>query len=159
MPNYSGRIIANTLAESKNGKPSVKLQIRTDRDLDSGNSTDRTFYADLWLTDKAAEKSIETLREIGFQGDDLKQLNDPVLEGSMVEISTVWENYNGKDIEKVAYVNKVGSYANRGLKSLDPNKADKFAQKYNAMLRNKPKQAPAPKAETNNGEGDDDLPF
>lgn len=162
MANYSGTITSHALAESKNNHtPSVKLCIKADTCLDDGSAVDKTFYADLWLTDKSAQNTVKTLRDIGWQGMDFATLNDGNdLEGVAVEISTELETYEGNDYEKVRFVNKPGHFASRGVKAV--------VAKYNALLRNSPKpnaqaQKPAPKAgrvdASQYASHDEDLPF
>lgn len=165
MANYSGTITSHGLAESKNNHtPSVKLCIKATTCLDDGNACDKTFYADLWLTDNSAQNTIKTLRDIGWQGMDFSTLNGGNdLEGVEVEITTEVETYEGNDYEKVRFVNKPGHFANRGVKAMDANQAKVVVAKYNALLRNSPKptqtaQKPAQKAAPK-FEGDDDLPW
>ena len=153
MANYSGVITSHGLAESKNNHTtSVKLSIKATTCLDDGNAVDKTFYADLWLTDNSAQNTIKTLRDIGWQGMDFATLNGGNdLEGVEVEITTEVETYEGNDYEKVRFVNKPGHFANRGVKAMDANQAKAVVAKYNALLRNSPKptataQKPAQKA-------------
>ena len=170
MANYAGTITSHALAESKNNHtPSVKLCIKADKCLDDGNACDKTFYADLWLTDNSAQNTIKTLRDIGWQGMDFSTLNGGNdLEGVEVEITTEVETYEGNEYEKVRFVNKPGHYANRGVKAMDTNQAKAVVAKYNALLRNSPKptataQKPAQKAgrvdTVQHASTDDDLPF
>lgn len=170
MANYSGTITSHGLAESKNNHtPSVKLCIKATTCLDDGNACDKTFYADLWLTDNSAQNTIKTLRDIGWQGMDFSTLNNGNdLEGVEVEITTEVETYEGNDYEKVRFVNKPGHFANRGVKSMDANQAKAVVAKYNALLRNSPKpattaQKPAQKAgrvdAAQYASPDEDLPF
>jgi hypothetical protein len=170
MANYSGTITSHGLAESKNNHtPSVKLCIKATTCLDDGNACDKTFYADLWLTDNSAQNTIKTLRDIGWQGMDFATLNDGNdLEGVDVEITTEVETYEGNDYEKVRFVNKPGHFANRGVKAMDANQARAVVAKYNALLRNSPKpaataQKPAQKAgkvdAAQYASPDEELPF
>lgn len=170
MANYSGIITSHGLAESKNNKtPSVKLCIKATACLDDGNVCDKTFYADLWLTDNSAQNTVKTLRDIGWQGMDFATLNGGNdLEGVEVEITTEVETYEGNDYEKVRFVNKPGHFASRGVKAMDANQAKAVVAKYNALLRNSPKpaanaQKPAQKAgrvdAAQYASPDEDLPF
>lgn len=170
MANYSGIITSHGLAESKNNHtPSVKLCIKATTCLDNGNACDKTFYADLWLTDNSAQNTLKTLRDIGWQGMDFSTLNGGNdLEGVEVEITTEVETYEGNDYEKVRFVNKPGHFANRGVKAMDANQARAVVAKYNALLRNSPKptataQKPAQKAgrvdAAQYASPDEDLPF
>ena len=170
MANYSGTITSHGRAESKNNHtPSVKLCIKATTCLDDGNACDKTFYADLWLTDNSAQNTIKTLRDIGWQGMDFSTLNGGNdLEGVEVEITTEVETYEGNDYEKVRFVNKPGHFANRGVKAMDANQAKAVVAKYNALLRNSPKptataQKPAQKAgrvdAAQYASPDEDFPF
>ena len=170
MANYSGIITSHGLAESKNNHtPSVKLCIKATTCLDDGNACDKTFYADLWLTDNSAQNTIKTLRDIGWQGMDFATLNGGNdLEGFEVEITTEVETYEGNDYEKVRFVNKPGHFASRGVKAMDANQAKVVVAKYNALLKNAPRpatqvQKPAPKAgrmdAAQYASPDEDLPF
>lgn len=170
MANYAGIITSHALAESKNNHtPSVKLCIKAETCLDNNETADKTFYADLWLTDNSAQNTIKTLRSIGWQGMDFAELNGGnVLEGLAVEITTEVETYEGNDYEKVRFVNAPGHFANRGVKAMDANQAKAVVAKYNAMLKNSPRptataQKPAQKAgrvdAAQYASPDDDLPW
>ena len=157
MPNYRGTIMSHALAESKKSHtPSVKLHIRLDYDLDKQQPVvdGRVLYADLWLSDNAVDRTAETLRDIGYEGYDFEDLNGTCLEGYQVEITTDFEEYNGKSYEKVSFVNPVGHYASRGIKPVADGIAKNISRKYSAALRKfKPKDgvraavkpSPAPK--------------
>ena len=167
MANYSATITGHGLAVSKEKRtPSVKLSLKAHNDLDSGEACDKTFYADLWLSDNAAERTARTLRAIGWNGMDAAELNDgQTLVGIEVEISTEFEDYNGESREKVKFVNEAGNFAKRGVKPLDDNAARAIVSKFNALLKNTPRNAqkPAPKAgrvdTVQYASPDDDFPF
>ena len=137
MANYHAVILSNALAFSKEkGTPSVKLQIKTKTNLDNGLPVEKILYADLWLSENAKTRTIETLRAIGFAGNDITELNYPCLVGYEVEISTSFDDYKGNSYEKIDFVNEVGSFNNRGLKSIDDAAAKKLAASLNSVLRN-----------------------
>lgn len=140
MANYAGTIVAHALAESReNHTPSIKLQIQVHTDLDSRKPVDALYYADLWLTDKAVDKTMATLRALGYNEDTLEPLNDSnrmIMRGFPVEIKTRPEEYNGKVYDKVEYVNAPGSFASRGVSSCDDATAKRIASRYDAILRN-----------------------
>ena len=167
MANYSATITGHGFAESKNTHtPSIKFALKATYDLDAQQPVD---YADLWLSDKAIENTCKTLRDIGFNSDNMQDLNDSgVMVGVEVEITTEDDEYNGQVREKVKFMNAAGSYARRGVKPMDSTQAKKLAAKYNSALKNAQKRAPQHQpspdqfgATQGNGapEGDDDLPF
>lgn len=173
MATYKGTITGNGLAESKEKKtPSVHLQIKAEINLETKEGVDKTFYADLWLSDKAKERTVDTLRAIGFEGNSIAELNTPCLVGYEVEISTYFDDYNGK--EKVNFVNAIGSFAKRGVKPLDDNITRGLSARYDSLFRNKkatakpsinkaaataPQNAQNPTAPNLSSCAEDDLPF
>ena len=182
MPTYLATITGNAIAESKNNHtPSVHLQLKCEQDLEAKKGTDKVLYADLWLTDKAKEKTVETLRAIGYEGG-FAELNTPSLVGYQVEVSTYFEDYNGNSYEKVNFVNPVGSFAKRGVKPADAGIVRGLSAKYDSLFRSKkatgkavintaataaptqqnaPQQGNAPTAPGFDSQGGayDDLPF
>lgn len=138
MATYKATIIGNGLAESKEKKtPSVHLMLKAEFNLETKEAVDKTFYADLWLSDKAKERTVDTLRAIGFEGNSIAELNAPCLVGYEVEISTYFEDYNGNSYEKVNFVNAVGSFEKRGVKPLDDNITMGLSARYDSLFRNK----------------------
>lgn len=137
MANYSAVILSTALAESKEKHtPSVRLQLHATTKLETEEEVDKTFVADLWLSDKAVERTVKTLRDLGFQGQTMADLNYPeAMQGLLCEISTEMVEYNGETSEKVKFVNKPGSFANRGLKAASDDIAKSIAQRYDAALR------------------------
>lgn len=138
MAYYEGKIQSHALGESKeNHTPSVRLKVYAVLDQDTGAQVSKQFWVDLWLTDKAIQRTAETLRSLGFQGSSFAELNyGQDLVGAPVELVTEWEQYNGQDVERVKYVNAPGSYASRGIKACDDATAKRIASRYDAILRN-----------------------
>lgn len=178
MANYAATIVSTSLAESKEKHtPSVRMMVMTTRDLDNDTEVQKKFVADLWLSEKMAEKTVQTLRDLGFTGQTLIDLNFPdTMAGLECEVSTEMSEYNGQTTEKVRFVNKPGSFANRGLRSASDDMARSISQRFDAVLRTgkyhkPPQKGPAygqqrvaqPKAQqwpTNEPvDSADDLPF
>ena len=169
MANYSATITGHGFAESKNTHtPSIKFALKATYDLDAQQPVDKTFYADLWLSDKAIENTCKTLRDIGFNSDNMQDLNDSgVMVGVEVEITTEDDEYNGQVREKVKFMNASGSFAKRGVKPMDSNQAKALAAKYNMALKNAQKKGAPAQAKPKNGtvdandyaSPDEDLPF
>lgn len=137
MANYAATIVSTSLAESKEKHtPSVRMMVMTTRNLDDDTEVQKKFVADLWLSEKTAEKTVQTLRDLGFTGQTLIDLNFPdTMAGLECEISTEMSEYNGQTSEKVRFVNKPGSFANRGLRSASDDMARSISQRYDAVLR------------------------
>jgi hypothetical protein len=166
MANYSAVIVSTALAESKEKKtPCVRLLVNTVKCLDTDQEEKRQFYADLWLGEKAVDRTMKTLREIGWDGMSFYDLNmENTLVGTEIEISTAIEEWNGQSFERVKFVNKKGSYENRGLKPCGDDVARMIAHKYDSVLRggkvtrSKPNPPPGPAYGTADNPVDD-LPF
>lgn len=137
MANYSAVILSTALAESKEKHtPSVRMQLHATTRLETEEEVDKNFIADLWLSDKAVERTIKLLRDLGFQGSSMADLNYPeAMQGLLCEISTEMVEYNGETSEKVKFINKPGSFANRGLKAASDDIVKSIAQRYDAALR------------------------
>jgi hypothetical protein len=119
-------IAGNSLAEASTGTSSVKLVLQTLEEQP------RTLYADLWLSDKAFDATVKTLREVlGWQGTDFQELNEPIFVGAELDAVVDIEEYNGKLQHKVAFLNLPGRAT---AKPLDPAKASQLAARLNAKL-------------------------
>ncbi len=179
MANYSAEIVSTALGESKEKHtPFVAVQVKTIKCLDTDEETERKFTATLWLSDNAVERTVKTLRDLGFSGQTLVDLNYPdCMLGLLCEVSTAMEEYNGKTEEKAKFLNKPGSFANRGLRACSEDMAKTISQRFDAVLRtgkfHKPAQqnaaygraqarpaAPQQAHQWGDGDGDYvDLPF
>lgn len=170
MPNYIATIMSHGLAKSSvKGTPSVKLHLSAEKNLDTGDAVEgKIFYADLWMSEKTVDRTVETLRNIGYEGNSFEDMNGNCLEGTKVEIVTDFEDYQTQDgewktSEKVKYVNPVGSYGGRGVKPIDNKDAHDIARQYDSVLRAFKPKAKGPKKELlpakQNIPDDDDVPF
>lgn len=172
MANYTAEIVSTALGESKEKHtPFVRLQLQTITRLEDNQEIVQGFIADLWLSDKAVERTVKTLRELGFEGQTLADLNYPeTMKGLLCEISTEFVEYNGESKEKVKFVNRPGSFASRGLRSCPDDMAKSIASRFDACLRtgkfHKPAQkapaygrAIAPAQQEAYPDSADDLPF
>jgi hypothetical protein len=121
-----GTITGNALDQSNSGSPSVCIAITTHEE------GPRVLYANLYLTEAAFDSSVKVLREvIGWEGFDIRELNEPIFKGIEVTAACAWETYEGKDKFKVKFINKPGG---GGVKKLDPMQAETLARSLNARL-------------------------
>ncbi len=121
-------VTGNALAESKQkGTPSVKIALQTQ------DENPRTLYADLWLTDAAFDATVETLETVfGWGGMKLEELNEPVLVGIEVDAVCEIEEHEGREYEKVAFLNAPG--AGGGVKKMDDAQVKAVTSRLDAML-------------------------
>ena len=109
-----------------NKTPCVSVKLETVENVVTGEPCIDTVYASVWLTDKAFERTMETLTEVmGWDGDDLSDLDGTgLLEGKQVWVVLEEETWEGKTKTNVKYINKVGG---RPQVTLDPAKAKALA--------------------------------
>ena len=141
-------VTGNALSKSSNkGTASVKITLET---VAKEGEPSRPLWADLWLTEKTMERTIETLEKaLGWQGKSFAELNEPVLAGVEVVAVCEWEvDDQGRDREKVAFLN---STAGGGVKRAEADdvrsiasQADGFLALARANNPNKPKPQARP---------------
>lgn len=163
METYSAIVLSNCLAESKTNKtPSVRIQVRTEKNIDTGEEKNLTLTGDLWLTQNAAPYTCETLDKVfGFSECSFAALNLPILEGKKCEVAIEYEEYEGQSYPKIKFFNRPGSF--RPLEKMDAGHAIAVASSVDAALLayrqkkglGKPQQQ-TKQASTNEA---DDLPF
>lgn len=141
-------VTGNALAKSSSkGTASVKISLET-VPKDGSTEQPRTLWADLWLTEKTMERTIETLEKtLGWQGKSFAELNKPVLAGVEVVAVCEWEvDDQGRDREKVAFLNSTAGGGVKRAEDADVRSIASQADGFLAMARannpNKPKPAP-----------------
>lgn len=86
---------------------------------------------DGWLTEKAADRTIESLRYCGWQGEDLSDLHG--LDANEVDLVIEAEEYEGRTYPKVKWVNRAGGLSHKT--PLTGDKARFFAQMMKDRIR------------------------
>lgn len=115
------------LGESENGKPfvGVLFEVLT-ADAQEKHLTWRGFF-----TEATTERTIESLRYMGFEGDDLEQLVG--LDRNEVDLVVEDEEYDGKTYARVQWVNRAAAL--RVKQALTGDKAKSFAASMKAAFR------------------------
>lgn len=90
-----------------------------------------------FFSDNAWERTIESLRYIGFTGDDLTTLAEQPLD-QMVTITVEHNEYNEKTYARVAFVNALGGGAIQMKNPMGAGDVRKFAARMKASLKSKP---------------------
>jgi len=161
-------VLGNAIAVSKEKKtPSVKIALQTNDD-----KAQRTLYADLWLTDNAFEATCKTLEEVlGWQGEKLSELNEPILKGVEVDAVCEWESFTGAHgeewREKVVFLNRQGGGG--GIKKMEAGQVASVVSRLDAMLVARrrgqpgasapvPRRSAPPAARQNPPDGANDFP-
>ncbi len=137
---HNAKVVEHGIGTGKNA-PQVIVKFDTEEGEITG------YFS---LSDKAAEYTIKKVRAMGFQGDDMSQLNDgECILGNFCDIQVVHDDsYDGTMRVKVGFVNASGSGG--GGVSHDEASAG-MAMKFNALLKKEPKVAQP--------DIDEDLPF
>lgn len=119
IPAGTYRAIADsaTLTETKTGKEFIAVEFR----ITEGEMAGEVVPWAGWLTEKAEDRTLSSLRAMGWGGDilDLSGLDNAV------DVVVKHEEYNGNTSAKVAFVNTP-------RKKLDPGKAAALAARLKA---------------------------
>ena len=144
---FLAAVTATVFKESKEkGTPSINITFETSENVETKEPIIKKVYADLWLSEKAQDRSLETLiKTLGWNGDDLNELNGgDVLAGVEAWLVLEEEEYedsfgNVKTSTKVKWINKIGG---KTSKPLDEAKAkslsDSLKGKVLAFKQNNP---------------------
>ena len=166
---YRAVVSSHSLAESKEGTPSVKVIFQTKFEVENpGVPFVKTMYTDLWLSAACFERSMHTLTKVfGWKGEIFEELNDnnTLLAGAECVLVVEDEEYNGKITSKVKFVNAV-------QKQLDKDRAKSLSEKLAGQLRAYKTKSPGvkqtpmpgedldePLPKTDNFPPPDDMPF
>ena len=87
--------------ESNTGSPRVECKFR----IKGGDHDGRLVFADLYMTDAAADRTIESLRYCGCRFPDADVTNLKGFGDKEVQVVVEIETYNGKQYNKVKWVN------------------------------------------------------
>lgn len=122
-----------------------------------------------FLHEASWERSIESLRNMGWTGDDLQELPALCEAGQLgdVEIVIDHEEYQGAVSAKVKWINKVGGGAVKLKKPMEGDALKRFSAQMRSKVRTVPSTGPARPANASNGTapqpaaatGTDDIPF
>jgi hypothetical protein len=161
---FNARGVTGALGMSSTGKEQVAVDIVVSDPGFEGEHI--TWYG--YFTEGTIDRTFESLRHLGWQGDDLRDLSG--IDRLPVRIVVAWDSYtdgNGKTHEnlKVKWINAPGGLALK--QPLTEDQAKSFASRMRAHAvasRAKMGQAPAPAAARPGGApppspADDDIPF
>lgn len=129
-----------------------------------------------WLTERTAERTIESLQHCGWTGDDLSELTKGLqgLDQNEVELVVEMEPYDGPDdakrgksYPKVKWVNRAGSGPRFAGEAMNVAQVAAFGKQFRGLamaLKAKSGQKPAAKPAASSGPAldlrrDDDIPF
>lgn len=162
------RGVIAALGKTSGGSPQVAVELEILSGPDAGHSI--TWFG--YFTEKTQQRTIESLRHLGWKGDDLSALDG--IDANEVSIEIHHEEYNGEQQAKVKWINASGGLAMRDAMGAADAKA--FAQSMrgaviqaNAAAKQRGGSAPAPRngaparAPSTGGDApphtDDDIPF
>lgn len=172
MATYKAKPHSWDLGMTKTGKEQIVVSFQLPAE---GGST-RLVYWQGFFTEATVNRTIESLRYLGFEGDDVYSLVGGA--GALpneVEIVTEMEEYEGKQRERVQWINRAGRLVAEQLapdkgKALSASLREKFKvfdAENGKRVNNKPAAAKAPAAPTSGGPlgneppplTDADIPF
>lgn len=144
---YTARAVAGSgrLGKSKNkGTEFVSVETRFTNEGFDGEGLTWTG----WLTEKAGERTIDTLRLMGWDGDDLTEQGLTGLGSAEFELVVEGEEYEGKTFSKIKFVNPLPT-------AMDADSAKALSDRFRDKIKSSKAKAPA----TTAGAPGDDIPF
>lgn len=126
-------VTGNALAISKNkGTASVKIALLS---APKDGEAQRPLYCDLWLTENAVERTIQTLEKaLGWTGKSFSELNDPVFVDQEVIAVCGWEEDDqGRPREVVKFLNSPAGGA--GVKRAETQDVKAITSKMDGFLK------------------------
>lgn len=128
---FRAEILDHGFSETQSGTPQFVVKFRTEHDTING------YFA---MTDRAIEHTIKKIRAMGYEGDDLSDLEDgALLRGLFCSIQVTHDTYNGQVSAKVGWVNPDGYTP--GVKKSAAAAAN--AKRFNSLLKKIPAGTPA----------------
>lgn len=124
---YRAKAKSAALGESSKGNEQVAVEFQV---LTEGASHDTLIWYG-YFTDATVDRTIQSLRYMGWEGDDLSNLQG--IDKNEVDLVVEDETYEGQTFAKVQWVNKPGGLA---LKApLSPERAQSFAAKMRERIK------------------------
>lgn len=120
---YKARGVVAALGFTAGGKEQVAVQLAILSEGHEGETV--TWFG--YFSDAATDRTLESLRHLGWQGDDLFDLTG--IDGNEVSIVLEEDDYNGKTSIKVKWINEI-----RGL-TLKAPMTDAQAKAFSARMK------------------------
>lgn len=114
------RGVLGALGRTGGGKPQVAVELELLSGPDAGHCI--TWYG--YFTDDTTQRTIESLRHLGWKGNNLSVLDG--IDQNVVSIEINHEEYNGEQQAKVRWINAPGGLAMKEV--MDPAEALQFAR-------------------------------
>ncbi len=139
---YVARAVEGQLGHSKQGTERVAVRFEI---VEPADVAGQSIIWDGWLTEKAFDRTVESLRAAGLTGDDLATLDG--LGSQNVELVLAEEEYQGEVRTKVKWVNRLGGGPGRlTVGAMDADAAKSFAARMRSRVAGVGKPAGAPAA-------------
>lgn len=91
----------------EDGNDADKPRIETEWQIDEGEEAGNTYYKHLYLTDKAFKWSLKSLRNAGFEGDNLATVGEQ-LKGNKAVVVLEEDEWEGNVRTVIKWINKLG---------------------------------------------------
>lgn len=137
---FKARGIEGALGYTSGGNEQVAVRLRIVEGDEAGHEI--TWHG--YFTEKTTERTLESLRHLGWKGDDLFDLSG--IDANDVSIVVEEEEYDGKLQSKVRWINAAGGLAMK--ERMSEGDAKRFAQRMKgaAVASRQKTQAPAQNA-------------
>jgi len=138
---YRARAIAAEFGFTQNGTEQVAVTFEVNEESEF-NGDQITWFG--FFTDATSERTVQALRACGWEGDDLENLAG--FDANEVELVVGHEQYQGKTVAKVQWVNKPGNRVVLKHKMTDAQRAELSARMKGLVIATNAKGASAPPA-------------
>lgn len=144
---YIARAIKVELGETTNGDPQVIATFRVSEGPEAGQEVmwfGFLFGKDAEKAEKNQRRTLESLRYMGFQGDDLDTLEQQILDNEVQIVVEMKPGYKdpSKEYPSVRFVNRIGG--GFAARPVDTTKRKRLSAELKGMLKGIQAEAPAP---------------
>ena len=157
---YKARGVAGQLAVAKTGTEMVQVIVR----ISEGEYVGEELRWDGFLTEKTDQRTLESLRHLGWKGDMLNELDGITENEVQIVVEHEVNEETGKSYPRVQWINKLGGARLKEESKMSESAAKALAQRFASKARGVAKSAAparAPAAAQGNGPvvADEDVPF
>lgn len=129
---YKAKGVEGQLSQSeKKGTPCVQVVL----EISDGEHAGERMRWDGWLTDGTAQRTLESLRHLGWESDELTDLRGIATNEVQIVVEHEWNEEKQKSYPRVKWINRLGGARLNEEARLDGVAAKALSQRFAAMAR------------------------